>query len=314
MKQEPPFAVQVEMTEGCNLFCSFCGVRGIRKKPGKYKFMTVESAYAIAQNIALAGWNSRIEFAMHGEPTLNPHVQDIIEAFFSVLPHNQLMMLSNGAGLVKKPKTLINSYFLSGLNILGIDDYSHNPFAKKIKAKVPGEAYPGESDGPHKKYKYGIQKVIYIQDIKEAKTGGHSTLNNHCGCASPPLRVPMQQRCAKPFREIAIRWNGDVAICCNDWRGHYYCGNVVKDYIEKVWNNKPFRIARRMLYNKDRNFTPCKWCDARSYRVGFLPDKMGKKELRPPTERMVMWANKHGERKTLAPIVKRKWETKERWF
>jgi len=308
-KQEPPFAIQIEMTEGCNLFCKFCGIRGIREKPGRYKFMTIETAIKIAENIWYSGWNSRIEFAMHGEPTMNPYFNEIIEAFYFILPNNQLMMLTNGVGLFKNPKKSVKRLFDSGLNVLGIDDYSHNPFAKKIKAKVDGETYPGNSDGPHKRYKFDTQKLIYIQDIKEAKTGGHSTLNNHCGCASPPLRAPIPQRCAKPFRELSIRYNGDVAICCNDWRGHYYCGNAANTYLPRLWNNKPFRIARRMLYNKDRNFIPCKWCDARSYRVGFLPDKMGKQNMKPPTKKMIDWVNNFStKKKTLTSAIKRKWE------
>lgn len=33
--QQPPFTVLVEPTEGCNLGCSFCGLRGMREKGTK---------------------------------------------------------------------------------------------------------------------------------------------------------------------------------------------------------------------------------------------------------------------------------------
>ena len=29
-KQSPPFCIQIELTEGCNLACSFCGIAHIR--------------------------------------------------------------------------------------------------------------------------------------------------------------------------------------------------------------------------------------------------------------------------------------------
>ena len=32
---DAPFCVQVELSEGCNLFCQFCGLRGIRQGPMK---------------------------------------------------------------------------------------------------------------------------------------------------------------------------------------------------------------------------------------------------------------------------------------
>ena len=40
-KQQAPFCIKMEFTEGCNLRCNFCGLQGIRA-PGEknYKFMT----------------------------------------------------------------------------------------------------------------------------------------------------------------------------------------------------------------------------------------------------------------------------------
>jgi len=309
IEQEAPFAIQVEMTEGCNLFCRFCGIHGIRSSAGDYKFMSFEVAHNLAVQILRSGWKCRIEFAMHGEPTLNPKYNDIISIFRYHLPNHQLMMLTNGVGLFPMPKVKVNRLFYAGLNVLGIDAYNHNPYWKKIIRKVPGKFYPGEAKSPHARVRPGTREVIYLQDITEAKSGGHSVLNNHCGCATPPLVESMVSRCAKPFREMSIRWDGKIAICCNDWRGHYFCGDINLFSIEEIWNNKAFQIARKMLYNRDREFIPCKWCDAKSYRVGLLPDKMGKQELPKATGKEKKWLSKHAKvDRTLAEVIKRKWE------
>jgi MoaA/NifB/PqqE/SkfB family radical SAM enzyme len=309
MKQESPFAIQIELTEGCNLFCSFCGIHGIRSSAKDYKFMNPGIAVVIAEQIKRTGWNCRIEFAMHGEPTLHPEFKQIITIFRMFLPHHQLMMLTNGIGLLPMPKVEVNRLFYSGLNVLGIDAYNHNPYWKKIAKKVHGRFYPEEGKSPHSRFPKRAREVIYIQDIKEAKSGGHSTLNNHCGCAAPPLKTPMKQRCAKPFREMSIRWDGKIALCCNDWRGHYFCGDISVSGLEEIWNNRAFQIARKMLYNNDRNFIPCKWCDAKSYRIGLLPDKKGKEALAEPTKIEKKWIAQHATKsKTLTKIIKRKWE------
>lgn len=308
-KQEPPFAIQIELTEGCNLFCKFCGIRGIRSKPGQYNFLTLATAKKIAKRISESKWTARIEIAMHGEPTLNPNFIPIISILRKYLPNNQIMMTTNGYGFIKMPKVIVNRAFYAGLNILAIDAYNHNPFWKKIYKKVPGEFYPDEAKSPHLRHPKKTRKVIYIQDIKSATHGGHSVLNNHCGCAFPPLRKPMPQRCAKPFREMSIRWDGNIAICCNDWRGHYFCGNILNDRIEKIWNNEAFSIARKTLYHRSRDFIPCKWCDAKSSRIGFLPDKKGQRELPRPTRKELKKLKQIGkEDQTLTTIVKRKWE------
>jgi MoaA/NifB/PqqE/SkfB family radical SAM enzyme len=309
MKQEAPFSIQIELTEGCNLFCKFCGIRGIREKPGNYLFLSLSDAKSIAKNIRQMGWKSRIEFAMHGEPTLNPQMFEIIAKFREYLPENQLSILTNGIGIVRSPKSITKRLHRHGLNIIAIDDYKTNPFSKKIKNQVPGYNYPEDKISPHSRLHGKKHIVIYIQDITTAKSGGHSTINSHCGCATPPPTVPLNKRCAKPFREISIRWDGNVAICCNDWRGHYICGNAIEDKLSEIWNSREFNIARILLYNKDRNFIPCKWCDAISYRTGLLPDKMGKEEIRPPTKNDYKIIKQIArEDTTLAGKVLRKWE------
>jgi len=309
MRQEPPFAIQVEFTEGCNLFCKFCGIRGIRDNVKEFNFMSIECAANIARQIKKAKWNPRIEFAMHGEPTLNPSYLEIIGVFRSILSNHQLTILTNGTGLLPKPKKKIDKLFYAGVNIIAIDNYKHNPYSKKIIKEVKGESYSG-SQSPHTRFPKNTNKVIYIQDIREAKGGGHSVLNNHCGCAFPPLLVSLNKRCAKPFRELSIRYNGKIALCCNDWRGYYSCGRIRKNGdLEDIWNGKEFSIVRKLLYHNNRNFIPCKWCDALSYRVGFLPDKMGKKEVEKPTVKEIEWINKHVSLdRTMANIVKRPWE------
>ena len=35
-----PWSIQIELAEGCSRLCSFCGLNGIRDKPGNYKFIS----------------------------------------------------------------------------------------------------------------------------------------------------------------------------------------------------------------------------------------------------------------------------------
>ena len=306
--QEPPFSIQIEFTEGCNLFCDFCGIKGIRKKPGNFKFMLLKDAKIIAKKIRKAKWNSRIEFAMHGEPTANPKFIEMISVFRRHLPNNQLMITTNGFGIVRDPLNIVIKMFRAGINVIAIDDYDHNKCSKIIQIKIPKGGkhfYPKEKKySPHNRYPKGTNIVIFVEDISKTTTGTHSTLNNHCGCAFPALSQPLNKRCAKPFRELSIRYDGHICICCNDWQGHYVCGNALDEDIEKIWNNEYFHAARQILYANKRDFTPCKWCDAISYRVGFLPDKMGKKRLPKPTDITYKQAEKATAKGTLVRPIK----------
>jgi MoaA/NifB/PqqE/SkfB family radical SAM enzyme len=315
--QEPPFCVQVEFTEGCNLQCTFCGIQGIREKAGgPFKFMTPEVAERVAANLADAKWNSRIEFAMHGEPSLNPEFVDLVGIFSKRLPRSQLMMTSNGAGFLKDTSNTIDALFDAGLNVLALDDYKNIKIVPKVVERYKGSVkmahYPedGLELSPHRRWPRNTKVIILIKDLEEAAAGSHAVITNHCGCGGPTNETKAGQRCAKPFRELGIRWDGAVAGCCNDWRGVYKVGNSAATPLESLWQGPEMTAMRKKLYHGQRDFGPCKGCDYVSYRVGLLPDKLGKEPMGRPTPFDLEVINKATRGGTYAPIVFRPWEKK----
>lgn len=282
-KQHPPWAIQLELIEGCNLRCSFCGLNAIRSKDNDLKLLTPKLAKTIIDRIEEEGWTSRLEFAMHGEPTLNSQGLEIVTEFRSRLPKHHLMMTSNGGGLLKDPTKLIDGY-LRSLNVLALDWYEGVKIVPKLLEQYKGIYkplyYPQEPKAnPHRRRKLNEHDLVIVQDIAKATKGTHSTLNNHAGSGSPPNQNAQGKRCAKPFRELSIRWDGSVAICCNDWPGYYKCGNILDSSLDEIWNGSAFVAARKKLYHGERDFGPCNGCDATSYRTGLLPDAMGKESL-----------------------------------
>lgn len=314
MKQDPPFCVQVELTEGCNLRCSFCGVNGIRGEARTYKFMTPRTATNTAKALAQNGWTARLEFAMHGEPTMHPDAAKIVGIFRAALPRSSMLMLSNGGGLLPDPASKIAALFDAGLNTLGMDEYEGITLVPKIVAQlrkadfvVPILTYPDDAKGnPHARQHHKSMRLVHIRPIDVSTSGTHATLNNHCGSGAPLNDHGVGKPCAKPFREMSVRWDGGVAVCCNDWRGQLKLGNMNDDTLDHIWNGPVVQAARRKLVLGQRDFGPCKGCDAVSYRVGLLPDKMGKVTLARPTK-------KDNEllatpQKPMAKAVKRVWE------
>lgn len=294
--QEPPFCVQIELCEGCNLRCTFCGLQGIRA-PGEknYKFMEPETLRRLLTDVVAARWNPRIEFAMHGEPTMHPDYVGMIRVARESAPRLQIMMTSNAGGLLRKPGPLTNviDLFDAGLNLLALDEYEGAGYVPKVRAALcdwsppythQAYEYPDDKRGnPHMRRPATAKVLSYVRDIQAATKGNHATLTNHAGCGAPALKEPMQERCAKPFRELGVRWDGSVAMCCNDWRGVWKVGNVNETSVVDLWNGASFGAARELLYAGDRTVGPCRGCDYRTYRNGLLPDKMGKLDLPAPS-------------------------------
>lgn len=304
-RQDPPYCVQIEPTEGCNLRCTFCGLNGIRGKDNNFKFMTIETAKRIASQMAENHWNSRIEIAMHGEPTANPNINSIIRIFREHLPKAYILLESNGGFIVKDPVFKIANLFHFGLSTLVIDEYQNIKFADKIFDKVRQHYiedvggdwefddhikvfdaifhdYPssGPKGNPHQRSPK--KRLVRVRPIDVSTHGTHASLSNHAGCGGPKNDSKAGKRCAKPFRELSFRWDGSVSICCNDWRGEMPVGNINSMDLEDIWHSDRFYAMRTKLYHGERDRGACAGCDAVSYRVGLLPDHKGAIDL-PPT-------------------------------
>lgn len=313
--QTPPFTINIEPTEGCNLGCSFCGLQGMRKHGTKpWKFMTLETAERIATEIQRVGWKAKIVFANHGEPTLNPNFVQIVSIFRDKLPNAIFHMYTNGIvyGNSKTPNKDIKAIFNAGINNILVDCYSEKSFAfvERIKHKNIVVLEPGVEYYTHKQE----QRILLVPSIEsDNKNKATRRLANHAGAAAPLDKSFNNKRCAMPFRELTFRWDGNVSLCCDDFRGAYPIGNIHDMDIEAIWNHPRFEAARIMLYNYDRNFTPCDGCTNISMRVGFLPDPSGKETLPKITKDIRKLAQSvHAENGYLSDIiVKRPWEKNE---
>lgn len=292
-RQEPPYTVKVELTEGCNLRCPFCGLQGIRKEGERnFKFASAAVVGSLFRQMKELGWNARIEFTMHGEPTMHPEAYHRVALARGAGLKNQLMMTSNGGGLLAKPGPVarIKELFDAGLNILALDDYEHANIIAKIRPHKEALAefcevyeYPEDPRGnPHRRHRPGYRMISIMADPRKAAGGVHNRLSNHSGAGSERNDSCAGKRCHRPFRELAVRWDGNVGLCCNDWRGELRCGNIVTDGLEAVWQGNPMNAARQMLYHGQRTFGPCRGCDSHSHRVGLLPDPRGNHSLPLP--------------------------------
>ena len=298
--QERPFCIQIELTEGCNLRCAFCGLQGIRDKGEKnYKYMKEETLRNLLRGVASAKWNPRLEFAMHGEPTMHPDFVFMIREARRLAPRLQIMMTSNGGGILRKPGPVANIHALfdAGLNILALDNYKGVGIVPKIMEAWQDHVhlegnhgitvydYPAQSEGnPHQRHPVRATRFIsVVADIEESSKGTHATLTNHAGCGLPPLKEPLMKQCAKPFREIGIRWDGSMAGCCNMWRGEYKIGNVNETPISELWQSNSMGALREMMFAGRRDLVkPCDVCDYTTYRNGLLPDNSGKAKMHRP--------------------------------
>ena len=284
-----PWSVQISLVEGCNRLCTFCGLNGIRSSAGGYEFMNEITAHCSAGGIAALCPGARVEFAMHGEPTMHPDFIRRVQLFRSYLPKAQFMLTTNGRKWLRRVEQRAEEAFRAGIDIIVLDTYEPERLrlqqeAFAIKSFRVLDFY-GNEEGPSpwNNHLRNVRRTLIVVDDIGERTGEkkNRTLMNHAGNAKddrcPPTVKPLSKTCTLPFREVTICHNGDFNICCMDWGHEYTCGNVQTSSLHDICFCAAFMAARRALGSKNRGFSPCDRCNAGSgSRSGLLP------KLSPP--------------------------------
>lgn len=303
-----PNIIQIETVQGCNRRCRFCGTMGMEKK---FHFAERKTIVHTCKLIRAAGLNCRILLAGHGEPTIHPHLAEIISDIRHILPKNTIHLFTNGT-VIEKKESMVLALFEAGLNDLVFDEYSDHRVGEFVRSSPVCKIFPiveQRAGVPLFADKSSKRKRICIVPPID---GEGNTMNrkicNHCGAGQPPTEKPLKSLCSIIFRDMFVRWDGNIAICCNDFRGEYFVTNIHKHKsLHEVYFHQRLEAARRLIMAKERNkIFPCSICDEKPSRPGLLPDSSGKTVMRKPTATDVLIASKYY--KPLATVEKREWE------
>ena len=304
-----PYTVQIEAVQGCNRRCRFCGTAGMERK---FYFADIKTVQHTCRLIRDAGLNCRILLAGHGEPTLHPQIAQIIAEIRKHLPENTIHLFTNGTVIEKHPEMVVE-LFNAGLNDLVFDEYSdhrvgefvrNDPICRSFRVVEQGRGVPLMCEK-----KPGQKRICIVPPIDiVGKNTANRKLINHCGAGMKPLRAPLEAKCGNLFRDLFVRWDGNIAICCNDFRGEYYVTNIMQcGTLREAYFHRRLESARRFsMINNRKAVHPCDVCNDKPIRPGLLPDRSGKVKLDKPTAedyRIVM-----ENREPLAKVVRREWE------
>ena len=314
-----PNSLQIELVQGCNRQCNFCGVQGMEHK---IHFTTKEILTRQLELISKAPYQPRIQLIGHGEPTLHPKFFSCVKMIRKALPKHYIQVYTNGY-LIRKDLANVCKMFESGINDITLDEYKDSKFDDESITQLlqdfeqntgihvnfvrMGKGIPLYGPKTHTKY-----RLLIVPAIDESKIAISRSLNNHCGAGLPPNKKLKDRPCTRIFRELIFRWDGWADLCCADYRGHYPVVNVMDESVsclDDIWRHPRLESARRVLYHDHRVFFPCNMCDLLPIREGLLPDYKGQQRLEEPTEEDYQIVTEKHE--TLSVMSPRPWELKK---
>lgn len=241
MAMDNPQLVEINITELCNRTCSFCPRAA--GYPNLNLNMTVETATEIAKQCI--GFTKYIHLVGRGEPLLNPFFIDIVKVFAKDF---SLRIMTNGDHLHKYIEELDSILDLnSDLHKITYCLYDDDEQYRQAKEK-----YSQYKD--IKLYKtYDTGNNLYDETLRKKQW-----LDNRAGYFfEKTLTAP----CHIPTNRVYIDYNGDVNLCCHDWKYKSVYGNILENTIQDIWTNK-MKDIKISLAKGDRTCTKeCSECN-----------------------------------------------------
>ena len=266
----------LEITNICNLSCSFC------KGTDRDKCFMSEENFTVAAK-KLRQVTSYIYFHILGEPTLHPNLDSFLEICHEL--DFKVIITTNGTLLSKAGDVLLSSPALHKVNIslhaleanerLSFDEYLDGcaDFARKMSEKgkiCVLRLWNGDSDG-----KYGSGKLndgiisrleksfdrsLWKQNTKGFRLSDKLFLEFAERFEWRESDVDEQVRCYGLRDQIGVLCDGRIVPCCIDCDGAITLGNIFTDEILNVINS-PLAVEMAEGFRNGKAAHPyCKKC------------------------------------------------------
>ncbi len=236
--------VEIETVNRCNGSCSFCPVsKGNDSR--EYHVMPQELFESIIDQLAEIDYAGKLALFSNNEPFLDETIIAKHKYARKKLPHARMHLFTNGTLLTVEKFTEIIKY----LDELVIDNYQ-----QELKLIKPcREIVEYCKDHPELKEK----TTIVLRKSNEILSSRGGDAPNRNDKVSYP-----KAKCALPYKQLIIRPDGKVSLCCNDPLGKNTLADLTKESIMEAWNNDRLKNVREHIYRGRGDWEHCKYCDA----------------------------------------------------
>jgi 2-deoxy-scyllo-inosamine dehydrogenase (SAM-dependent) len=257
-----PSVVEVSESGTCNRKCSFCP-RSAPDFLDVKKFVSEDLINKLSKELSIYDYSGLFLFSGFVEPMVDKNIYFLILIVRNNLPKARIEMITNGDALNKQR---VKKLFKSGLSTLLVSIYDGKKEAEEMEKLLQNS---GLSEDQFKvRHRY----------LPENRSFG-ITLSNRAGMMDkaeyiiPSLKEPMKKPCYYPHYTFFMDYAGEVLICSHDWKKKLIVGNLNNETFIDIWLNQKFNLARKNLYNANRNFAPCNKCDVTGTFMGSIHAK-----------------------------------------
>ena len=266
--------IYIEITNKCNLNCSFCSEIKRQKKE-----MTVNDFEIIISKIK--DYTDYIYLHVKGEPLLHSKLDEIL----TVCDNNKIFVniTTNGTLLKERKEILLKHKCIRQINVSlhsenNKNDYFEEVFdtCKELSTKMfinyrlwtlKDDKFDKESTKIVNKIKkhYNLS-TIYV-DKNKIDNNTFISFNNLFTWPDESLGLDINAKCYGLIDHIGVLVDGTVVPCCLDSNGVINLGNIFIDDIDEVLNSS---LVKNIIKGFKENKSSCKLCKNCQFRDRFI--------------------------------------------
>ena len=281
IESDYPKSIVVETTAYCNLRCTLCPQKDLKRTKGVMEFETFKK---IADEIASRVNQPILWLAIMGEPLTSFNITKLIR--YSKRVGIKEVCLNTNALLLTQP---ISKYLIEeGLDkiLISIDAFKPSTYER---IRVGGDYLTLltnignlliENKKSDKPLEIIVQFIVTEENEREVEAFKEFWLKQKVTVKIRPKlswghvikasnhRLTQSDRtypCPWLIREASILWDGRFSQCDGDYEGDYSPGNIDTQTIHEVWNNE-LKLRRDKHWSGDFTHPLCKEC--RDWQVG----------------------------------------------
>lgn len=232
--------ISLNITDGCQLSCSYCphgqGFKGDIKH-----IMDPELFPVIRKRLEELPNKPRVTISGMGEPMLHPYLLELLEELKEFKPE----IMTNGFYVPSWPGKVKE---LAGRIIVSVHDMADLPH---LKSHWPNA-------------------VFRNHDITSSDCELHVTNRAGWSMEQQADKEIYQGVCYCPFYKIVIDYDGSYLLCADDWarESKDYWYNVTTVSIRDYFVNGRMGIRKHMLEDGKSSLSPCRWCNIQGTLMG----------------------------------------------
>lgn len=211
--------IEIEVGSRCNRRCPYCPV-SLFPYPPVAKFMPQEVYSAVLAELQKLSFGGRVSYHFYNEPLIRKDLHILVEKMRTSAPQALQVVYTNGDYLTDAR--------YHQLRKAGVDYF--------IVTLHKSRPYPSRP----------FQTVKQVEDLVLSNRGG--TLVH----LPAPTEMDSRTPCYAPRDLCVVTVNGDVVLCCEDYKREEVYGNVLETSLWEIWHSERLVEVRRRLESGQR--------------------------------------------------------------